>query len=405
MTPLAEPATVDAPHTRMLWLICAAHFVSHVYVLILAPVFPLIRADFGVSYTQLGLALTAFNLVSALLTTPAGYLVDRHGARPVLIGGLLVGAAALAGAALLHSFWGFVAMFALLGLGNTVYHPADYALLSRRVPPRRMGHAFAIHAFAGMAGSAAAPPVLLVLANAYGWRGAYAAAALGGFAVALLLVVFARDLHDDTSAGTERGEAADKPAEGNRRLLTSTPVILNLVIFALLAVMSSGVQNFSIVALQALRGVPLDVANAGLSIHLVMSAIGVLAGGFVASRTTRHDLAAQACLVAFGLPIFLIGAFDLNMALVLALMGLAGFAIGAIMPSRDMLVRAVTPPAASGRVFGFVTNGFNIAGMVTPVIFGWLMDHGHPAGVFLVAAAFAAAILPLVVLNRPGRTA
>ena len=171
----------------------------------LPPLFTLVRADFGVSYVQVGLALTVFNVISALLQTPAGFLVDRVSARAVLIGGLLCGAAGLAGASLLSSFWGFVAMFALLGLGNTVYHPADYALLSRHVSPSRMGKAYSIHTFSGMLGSAAAPATLLFLASAYGWRGAYMASALLGVAVAALLVVFGGAL-----AGAEPERAAPK---------------------------------------------------------------------------------------------------------------------------------------------------------------------------------------------------
>src|SRR5262245_42482982 len=144
MTPIAErTAGESASHSRVLWLICAAHFVSHFYIVTLAPLFSLIRADFSVSYTQLGLALFCFNLTSAVFQTWAGFLVDRTGARNVLIGGLLIGAAALAGAAVMPSYWGFVAMFALLGLGNTVYHPADYAALSRRIAPARLSQAYA----------------------------------------------------------------------------------------------------------------------------------------------------------------------------------------------------------------------------------------------------------------------
>src|SRR5579885_1017635 len=173
-----------APHVRVVTAVSAAHFVSHYYIIVLAPLLPFVRADYGVSYTEIGLAFAAFNIVSALLQTPAGFLVDRLGARRLLIVGLLIGAAAFAVVGLTHSFWILVAMFALAGVGNTVYHPADYALLSHQVSRRRMGHAFSLHTFAGMLGTAVAPACVRAMQAIVGWRGAFVGAAVLGLAAA-----------------------------------------------------------------------------------------------------------------------------------------------------------------------------------------------------------------------------
>jgi MFS transporter, FSR family, fosmidomycin resistance protein len=299
MTPTTEIAARVEPSSdaQVIGLVSAAHFVSHYYILVLPPLFTVIRADFGVSYTELGLALTAFNVVSALLQTPAGFLADRVSARAVLIGGLLLGAAALAGAAVLPSFWAFVTMFALLGLGNTVYHPADYALLSRHVSPRRMGQAYSVHTFAGMLGGAVAPASLLFLAAAFGWRGAYLASAALGTAVAATLLLMGRALADDRA---ERGTAGSAPAAANPEaspvLLLSAPVLLNLLFFVMLALSNAGVQNYAVVVLDALYATPLNLANVALTAYLATSAFGVLIGGVVATRTTRHSVVAIAGL-------------------------------------------------------------------------------------------------------------
>ena len=173
---------------RIVGLVSAAHFVSHYYILLLPPLFPFVRADYGVSYTEIGLALAAFNVVSAALQTPAGFLVDWLGARILLIIGLLLGAVAFTVAGAFNSFWLFVAMFAIAGVGNTAYHPADYALLSHHVPAGRIGHAFSIHTFSGMLGSAAAPGSLLLMQSIWGWRGAFIGAGVLGFAAAALLL-------------------------------------------------------------------------------------------------------------------------------------------------------------------------------------------------------------------------
>ncbi len=154
---------------RVVAPICAAHFLSHYYMIMLAPLFAFVRAAYGVSYTDLALALTAFNVVSAVLQTPAGFLVDRIGARLVLIAGVAIGTAAFAVAGIVDSFVVFIAMYAVAGLGNTAYHPADYSLLSHHSAPARMGQVFSFHTFAGILGSAVAPATMLVMQSRFGF--------------------------------------------------------------------------------------------------------------------------------------------------------------------------------------------------------------------------------------------
>jgi MFS family permease len=388
-----------ANDTPLIAAVSAAHFVSHYYILLLPPLFGFVRAEYGVSYTELGLALTVFNVVSAALQTPAGFLVDRLGARILLIGGLLLGAFAFAVAGLVHSFWVFVAMFGLAGLANTVYHPADYAILSAQVAPGRISHAFSIHTFAGMLGSAFAPFSLLAMQSQWGWRGAFIGSALLGLLAALPLA-FMR----------EAAPVAHKPASGDTggpvgwQLLTSAPILLNLAFFALLALIGGGLQNYSVVALSALYGTPPAAANAALTGHLLLSAIGVLAGGILASRTNHHAVVATSGILLLTAVTFLIAKVDLGDVLLIAAMSLAGFFFGVIMPSRDMIVRAATPPGSFGKVFGFVTTGFNLGGIVSPLIFGLAMDHGAPQWVFLLVAAFCVVTVATVAVT-PRRAA
>lgn len=382
---------------RVIAGVSAAHFVSHFYMLVLPPLFAFVREDYGVSYVELGLALTVFNVVSAVLQTPAGFLIDRIEARHALIVGLLLGAVGYAVAATVDSYWMLIAMFALIGIGNTVYHPADYAILSHRVSAERMGQAYSIHTFAGILGSAAAPMSVLVMHSHFGWRGAFYGAALLGAAVAVLLM-FVRDATLPAAAAKPGHSAAP---ETGWRLLLSRPILVSLLFFMLLSIANGGLQNFSVVALGALYGTAPLTANTALTGNLLLSATGVLIGGWIAGRTVRHGHIAACGLVMSALAVFLIVVVTPNAAILVALMSLAGFASGAIMPARDLLVRAVTPPGAFGKVFGFVTNGFNIAGILSPLIFGALMDYGAPRAVFiLVGICSLAAILTVVVAAR-----
>ncbi len=387
-------------YARIVGLVSAAHFVSHYYILLLPPLFPFVRAEYGVSYTEIGLALAAFNVVSAALQTPAGFLVDWLGARILLIIGLLLGAVAFTVAGAFDSFWLFVAMFAIAGVGNTAYHPADYALLSHHVPARRIGHAFSIHTFSGMLGSAAAPGSLLLMQSIWGWRGAFIGAGVLGFAAAALLLTMTDD-NETTNAATPRGA---ETANVGWRLLLSPPILLNLAFFVLLALMSGGMYNYSVVALGALEGTPVAVANTALSANLLLAAIGVLIGGLVVGRTTRHSTVAGLGLVAIVALVLLIAYVGLGSWLLVLVMATCGFFFGVIMPSRDMIVREVTPPGSFGKVFGFVTTGFNLGGIVSPLIFGAIMDHGNPRLVFLLVAAFSALAI-ITVATRPRRAA
>lgn len=395
------PTTIAADATRstdvrVIALISAAHFVSHIYILVLPPLFPFARADFGVTYTELGIAIALFNILTALLQTPAGFLVDRFSARAVLIGGLLLGAAALAAASLVSSFYVFVAMFALCGIANATYHPADYALLSGRVSPVRMSQAYSIHIFAGFAGTAAAPATLLILAGSLGWRGAFLVAAALGVVVAAAMLLFGEAMAGRDPARIREKENGEKGVDS--RILFSAPILLSLCFYMLLA-MAGGLQIYGIVALEALWGTPLSLATTAITAYLAMSAFAVLVGGFVAARTERHDLVAVTGLALNALALVPIAFFDLGAAALIGLMGLSGFFNGVLQPSRDMIVRAVTPPGAFGRVFGFVTTGFNIGGVIAPPIFGYLMDNGEPRLVILGVALCALISVPTVMIT------
>jgi len=395
-TPLTLPAARPAEF-RTIFSVSVAHFVSHYYGLLLPPLFAFVRSDYGVGYTELGLALAAFNIVSAAFQTPAGFLVDRLGARTILIGGLLLGACGFAIVAAVNSFWVLVAMFAVAGLGNTVYHPADYAILSDHITADRIGRAFSVHTFAGMLGSAVAPASLLFLQSFVGWRGAFLVAAALGLAAAALIAM----QRDD--ARPHRFPHVRQLGRASWQVLLSPAILRNFAFFTLLAVIGGGIQNYSVVALAALHGTPLTLANAALTAYLLVCAGGILVGGVLVGRVSSLVVAALGTLVT-GLAAVLLGFTDLGPPLLLLTMSIGGFATGVAMPSRDMIVRAVTPPGSFGKVFGFVSTGFNVSGIFAPLIFGALMDSGNPRAVFLlVAVSCVVAMFTVIGSSRPAR--
>ncbi len=386
MTTLVSARKWERRETALLGQVAAAHFVSHFHIMTLPALIPLLPGHLSVSFIELGLALTAFNLVSLVVQTPLGFLTDWLGARRMLIAGLIVGGASFTLLALTHAYVFLIVAMMCAGLANGVYHPADYAILSSGIRGEKMGRAFSIHTFAGFLGGAVAPAILLATATIGGIPMAFAVSSCLAFVVALVLVA---------TPGTDR-ERKDTGAAAKISAIQATdlrglvtPAVLSLMLlYILLSLSTSGINNFSVTALTTGFNVTLPVANTALTGFLLASSIGVLAGGILADRTRRHGfVAALALLLAAGM-VSLIVLMDLPpFAMVLTLTA-AGFLGGIIAPSRDMLVRAAAPKGAEGRVFGIVSTGFNIAGLFGPMMYAFLLDRGMPRGIFISTVVF-----------------
>ena len=257
MTVIESTVSSARRDLKVISLIGTAHFFSHFTSWSCRPCFRCCATS-SASATPLGLALAVLNGVTGLTQAPVGFLVDRFGARTILIAGLALFSLAIGLIGLFPSYPMLIALMMIAGLGNSVFHPADYAILSSAVEQRRMGRAFSIHTFGGHAGFALAPPVIVFLTALFDWRIALALSGVAGLVVSLLLVANGDLLHTETDHG--RRTAARSGAAGVR-LLLSGPILMALLFFAMLAVTQGGYMSFSVAAIEALYQVPLAHAN------------------------------------------------------------------------------------------------------------------------------------------------
>lgn len=369
---------------RVIGLVGVSHGVSHFFHLILAGLFPWLKAAFALSYAELGLLMTVFFVVSGIGQALSGFIVDRVGARLVLFSGhALLGIAAL----LLASAPNYTVLMLgslLAGCGNAVFHPAGYTLLNQNVSKERLPHAFSVHGISGNIGWAAAPLFLAAVATLSSWRIALLSSAAIPFCMLALLLLNRKALAVRATPQPQGGAAPG----GSFAFLRLPQVWLCFGFFFLTSVALGGIQAFSSTSLTALYGISLATAASAYTTFMLSSAAGMVAGGFLAARAHNHGRTiALAFLFAAGMAL-LLSASTVPGAMVVVVMGAMGLAMGVAGPSRDLLIRAAAPPNASGRVFGIVYSGLDSGMAVGPWLFGTLMDDGQPAALFIGVALF-----------------
>ena len=387
MTALTAPAprTTLRKDATVIGLVGMAHLISHFSQLLLAPLFPWLKDEFGVGYAELGLLMSIFFVVSCVVQALSGFIVDRFGPRPVLFIGLsLLGAAAFGFAA--SQSYAMLAVFSVVaGVGNGVFHPVDFTLLNRKVHPSRLGHAFSVHGITGSLGWALAPALLVPITLASSWRVALVCAGSLAFTVLVVLWLNREQLSLALAAPTRPDgvHATPSPAEPGLAFLKMPAVWMCFAFFFFYAMALSGVQAFAPEAARLLHDVPVGVAALCLTIYMLSSAAGMVVGGFLVSDPARCERIIGAGFGVAALVALTIGFADIPALAVPFLFGVMGLGAGIAGPSRDLIVKRAAPPHATGRVYGVVYSGLDIGQAVAPLLFGSLMDRHQPALVWL----------------------
>lgn len=374
---------------RVLATICVGHFISHFWAITLPPLFVVLAAEFGVNFLQLGLVMTTFSVTNALFQMPFGFLADRYGPKPVLTAGLLLSGTAFSLYTVAPSYAVLLGLAVMAGMGQAVFHPADYAILSALFPKERAGRAYSFHTFSGFAGSAAAPLVIATLNHAFNWQVALAFAGALGLSLGLYVLFRLHVPLTAMPAQTTESKSRRREKSGVRiRAVLPTTLLTLFAFFLFTSMFSSGLNSFLPSALTERYDIAASTANTVLTVYLATLAGGVLLGGILADRIRNYTLVISVAFTTGMLLMFLVAAVRPPFWLLLPIFAVAGGLQGVIMPSRDKMVREAAPEGAAAKSFAFVSVGMNLGGLVGLPLLGTLLDRGDPDLVFWALATF-----------------
>ena len=409
MTASATPPVAELRQdARTIGLIGLAHGSSHFFHLLLPPLFPWLIAEFGYSYSELGVMVSLFFIVSGTGQMLSGFLVDKVGARPILFAALssFVIAGVVASTAQNYAMLLLASLFA--GLGNAPFHPVDFTILNKRVSPKRIGHAFSAHGLSGNLGWAAAPVFMAGITTATGsWRLACLCGA-GLAAVVLTIMLVNRrwlDDRDPAAIGNQTKPAAAAAAstakpEHAMAFLKLPSVWLCFSFFFWSTCAMSAIQNFASPSLRAVYGLPLNVTALIVTGYMLCGAAGMLVGGFLVGRVQRLEKVISICMLGSAVLLALVGTGWLPGMGAVVVASIAGLGTGLAGPSRDMLIKRAAPEGATGRVYGTVYSGLDLGFCVAAPVFGWMLDHQMYLGIFYgSAAALALSVASAVVVG------
>ncbi len=398
------PSSTFGRDMRVLTLVSTGHFMSHYSQLVLPALFPLMVDMYGVGYAALGLIVTLINASGAMVQIPVGFLVDRIGAKKLLIAGLLIKTFAIGAMAMTDSYPVLLILAVVAGVGHSVFHPADYAILMSSIDESRIGRAFSIHTASGNAGSAIAPLLILMIAANWGVKAALMSIAAFGAITAVAFLMQSGIIHDHVGAKKKKGTPTHRSASlfEDIKMLLRPNILIFYFFFFITAMITVGVNSFTVTGLNVAHELALPIAGTALTTFLVGGLLGVLVGGYLADKTSRHDLIAAIAFLLSAALLTLIGMFKMPVFVLMVCYALLGILLGLIKPARDMMVKAVTDKSDAGKMFGFMSNGHFLGAAAIPVLLGWIVDQGHDRWVFWLGAILCVLALFSLITTTAG---
>jgi MFS transporter, FSR family, fosmidomycin resistance protein len=369
--------------TRVISLITLAHGLSHFYQILIASLFAFISPDLGLSYTQLGILIALFFAASGIGQVASGFAVDAFGGRRLLIGGLMMCGLAHVAAGLASGFATLAIAALFAGIGNSVFHPADFSLMNHLVSQKRLSWAFSLHAIGGNIGYVLSPIFAVAAHKQLGWHGALLLAGGAGVALALWLMI-EPSLRENVKTKPVTSAAGLSAKELIAPLL-SPVIFMAFAFFCVTTFYSVSISSFGPALFRDVHGHSIEQGTLLLSLYLVSQTLGMLLGGWVGSTGVAPGRTASLATLSAG--VIACGLFfaPLSFAWLTAILLSVGLCVGIVSPSRDLLIKKAAPKNALGRAYGVVYSGFDVGASVAPIIYGSLIDHRLGLVVFACA--------------------
>lgn len=401
----ADPPLSAPQQTRVVAVVSIAHALSHFMHLIIPPVFPLLMSEFSLSYSELGLLMTVFFVVSGIVQAASGFAVDRHGPLPVLLVSIGLFAFSTLVIASASSYWMLMLGCVIAGAGNAPFHPVDYCILNARIESKRLPRSYAVHGVAGSLGWAVAPLMVVGVSSVAGWRVGMLTAGVVCLAT-MALVWWAREELRVSPIRRARSASADgnAPVDVSQSALgfMKLPSLwISFVYFFGTAFAIGGVQTFGPESAAQLHDLPAAQVALLVSVYMVGSAFGALVGGYSMGDVRNAErIVSISLIVALSIALS-IGYLTTPIWMSSALFGMMGFAAGVGTPARDLLIKRAAPPGATGRIYGIIYSGLDVGVAVAPALFGFMMDARWPTGIWIgVALAYVLMIVCANMLSR-----
>ena len=392
--------------SRELWLITLGHALTHWYPATFYLLLPIIGNELGLSFSQIGLIMTCQYIAGAVANVPGGVLVDTVGRKGVLMGVSLfwVGFPYLL-MSFSHSYLMLLGCVALVGVGNSLWHPTAIPTLARRYPERK-GYVLSLHGMGGNAGDALAPLVVGALLAVLTWREVVVLNVVPGLLMSLLILVFlgtlklgSRARPAAAPAGEAEGQSLASYRDGLRQLLRNRSLVLLSTSGAFRSMTQNALLTF--LPLFLAREMGWSVAATGVGMF-VLQAAGLAASpiaGHLSDKLGRRSvLMTSMAMTAVVLLFMAIAGKSQAFVFFIAVLG---FFLYAIRPVIQAWTLEATPKHMGGSAIGVLFGAQSLGASVAPLLGGLIADQwGLSATFYFLAGTIVCANLFILLMPR-----
>jgi MFS family permease len=403
----AAPAAPARPF-REVWFITLGHSLTHWYPATFYLLLPIIGKELGLSYSEIGLIMTCQYIAGAVANVPGGALVDTVGRKGLLMAlslfwvgfpYLLMGFA--------HSYLMLLACVALVGFGNSLWHPTAIPTLARNFPQRK-GLVLSMHGMGGNVGDALAPVVVGALLTFMTWRQVVILNVIPGLVIALVLLVFLGTLRLGGKKARKDGATHEGGAQSLREYFRGlAPLFRNrsLILLSTSSAFRSMTQNALLTFLPVYLAYEMGFSPVWVGACLfALQAAGFAAApvaGHLSDRMGRRSIMMTS--MAMTAVVLLFMAFAGKSFAFVVFVAILGFFLYAIRPVMQAWLLETTPKNMGGTSIGVLFGAQSLGSSAAPLLAGLIADrYGLGATFYFLAATIVIANLFILLMPRTG---